>query len=86
MWQTVKFPYILREVKKSIPNGLTNPENFEVVLATTNLLLRNGIRSTEEFSMLVFGNLLACVTEEELKKDKKELNFRITICVRRCKR
>ena len=67
---SVPFLEECRNAKKPIPNDLTDPECWDVVQITNNLLLEHGVCNMEEFSMLVFGNILACVTHE-VKKDKK---------------
>ena len=53
-----------QKVIKRIPENLTNPESLQIVKDANDLLYNNCLRNSEEFSMLILGNILACTTNE----------------------
>lgn len=62
--------------QKNLPDEL-QLNSWKFIESGIALLLKHGVRATEEFSMLIYGNLLACVTEEL----KSNLKFSVLPCV-----
>lgn len=62
-----------------LPADLTQLETQAVMFQLIQIMVDRGVQDTEEFSMLVFGNIIACVTNAfyAYKKNDHRIKFKV---------